>query len=111
MATLDDIARQLGVAKSTVSKALNGADDVSENMRRLVLEKAVELGYSRALRGAAPRIAVFGSPVAMSSAIMAREMKNDEQLAVQLLVWTSLVSALTIFLTACVMMTAGLLGS
>ena len=59
MATLDDIARQLGVAKSTVSKALNGADDVSENMRRLVLEKAVELGYSRALRGAAPRIAVF----------------------------------------------------
>ena len=59
MATLEDIARQLGVAKSTVSKALNGADDVSENMRRLVLEKAVELGYSRALRGAAPRIAVF----------------------------------------------------
>ena len=59
MATLDDIARQLGVAKSTVSKALNGADDVSENMRRAVLEKAVELGYSRALRGAAPRIAVF----------------------------------------------------
>ena len=59
MATLDDIARQLGVAKSTVSKALNGADDVSENMRRAVLEKAVELGYSRALRGAQPRIAVF----------------------------------------------------
>ena len=59
MATLDDIARQLGVAKSTVSKALNGADDVSENMRRAVLEKAVEMGYSRALRGAAPRIAVF----------------------------------------------------
>ena len=59
MATLEDIARQLGVAKSTVSKALNGADDVSEAMRRSVLEKAVELGYSRALRGTAPRIAVF----------------------------------------------------
>lgn len=59
MATLEDIARQLGVAKSTVSKALNGAEDVSETMRRAVLEKAVELGYSRALRGAAPRIAVF----------------------------------------------------
>ena len=59
MATLEDIARQLGVAKSTVSKALNGADDVSETMRRSVLEKAVELGYSRALRGTAPRIAVF----------------------------------------------------
>lgn len=59
MATLDDIARQLGVAKSTVSKALNGADDVSESTRRAVLEKAVELGYSRALRGSIPRIAVF----------------------------------------------------
>ena len=59
MATLDDIARQLGVAKSTVSKALNGADDVSESTRRAVLEKAVEVGYSRALRGATPRIAVF----------------------------------------------------
>ena len=57
----------------------------------------------------APMIAVFGSPVAMSSAIMAREMKNDEQLAVQLLVWTSLASTLTIFLIACVMMGTGLL--
>lgn len=56
---MDDIARQLGVAKSTVSKALNGADDVSDTMRRAVLEKAVELGYSRALRGTRPRIAVF----------------------------------------------------
>ena len=59
MVTLDDIARELGVAKSTVSKALKGADDVSEKMRRAVLEKAVEMGYARALRGAAPRIAVF----------------------------------------------------
>lgn len=59
VATLDDIARQLGVSKSTVSKALNGADDVSDTMRKAVLEKAVELGYSRAFRGASPRIAVF----------------------------------------------------
>ena len=39
MATLDDIARALSVSKSTVSKALNGAEDVSEAMRRSVLEK------------------------------------------------------------------------
>ena len=57
----------------------------------------------------APMIAVFGSPVAMSSAIMAREMKNDEQLAVQLLVWTSLVSVVTLFLVTCVMMSLGFL--
>ena len=58
MATLNDIARTLGIAKSTVSKALNGAEDVSEATRRQVLETAVELGYSRR-RGNQPRIAVF----------------------------------------------------
>lgn len=60
MATLDDIARELGVSKSTVSKALSGARDVSKAMRQTVLEKAVEMGYSRAVRGAElPKIAVF----------------------------------------------------
>lgn len=60
MATLEDIARVLGVTKGTVSKALNGAVDVSEAMRRSVVETAVELGYSRPRRGdEAPRIAVF----------------------------------------------------
>ena len=60
MATLDDIALELGISKGTVSKALNGAKDVSKKMQQAVLEKAVELGYSRMNRGtAAPRIAVF----------------------------------------------------
>ena len=60
MATLDDIARQLGISKSTVSKALSGAKDVSKAMRQTVLEKAVELGYSRGARSAEqPRLAVF----------------------------------------------------
>lgn len=54
-------------------------------------------------------IALFGSPVAVSSAVMAREMHGDEQLATQLLVWTSLASALTVFAIVCVMMGAGLL--
>ena len=57
---MDDIARELAVSKSTVSKALNGAKDVSKAMRQCVLEKAVELGYSRIPRQAdAPRLAVF----------------------------------------------------
>lgn len=43
-------------------------------------------------------LALFGSPVAVSSAIMAGEMENDEQLASQLVVWTSVGSMLTIFL-------------
>lgn len=60
MATLDDIAKTLGVSKSTVSKALSGARDVSKSMRQAVLETAVELGYSRSIRKTtAPRIAVF----------------------------------------------------
>ncbi len=60
MATLDDIAKELGVSKSTVSKALSGAKDVSSAMRQSVLEKAVEMGYSRLPRSTNPlRIALF----------------------------------------------------
>lgn len=47
-------------------------------------------------------IALFGSPVAVSSAVMARSMKNDEQLATQLVVWTSIGSMATIFLIVCI---------
>ncbi|MBR4109922.1 MAG: AEC family transporter [Oscillospiraceae bacterium] len=54
-------------------------------------------------------ISVFGSPVAVSSAIMASGMKNDGQLATQLVVWTSLISIFTLFITICIMMSTGLL--
>lgn len=54
-------------------------------------------------------IALFGSPVAVSSAVMAGSMGNDEQLATQLVVWTSIGSIVTIFLQVCVLMGAGLL--
>lgn len=43
-------------------------------------------------------IAVFATPCAVSGAIMAKEMGADEELAGQLVVWTSLVSTVTIFL-------------
>jgi len=45
MATIKDIAEKLGVSKSTVSKGLNNATDISEEMRRKILETAVEMGY------------------------------------------------------------------
>jgi predicted permease len=54
-------------------------------------------------------VALFASPVAVSSAIMATEMKNDEQLATQLVVWTTLFSALTVFLIVCILMALGLI--
>lgn len=60
MTTLEDIAQALGISKSTVSKALNGAKDVSKAMQQAVVEKAVELGYTRINRSnSLPRIAVF----------------------------------------------------
>jgi hypothetical protein len=40
---------------------------------------------------------------------MAGSMKNDEQLATQLVVWTSLCSIATIFATVCLLMWMGLL--
>lgn len=54
-------------------------------------------------------VALFGSPVAVSSAIMAGEMENDEQLASQLVVWTSVGSVVTIFLLVVGLKSAGLL--
>lgn len=53
--------------------------------------------------------ALYGAPVAVASAIMAGEMKNDGELAGQLVVWTSLLSLITIFLFALVLRAMGLL--
>lgn len=54
-------------------------------------------------------IALFGTPAAVSSAAMAAQMDNDVQLATQLVVWTSIISIVTLFLTVCVLMLTGLL--
>lgn len=54
-------------------------------------------------------IALFGSPAAVSSAVMAAQMGSDEQLAIQLVVWTSILSIVTIFLTVCLLMATGFL--
>lgn len=60
-------------------------------------------------KGAYPMlIALFGSPVAVSSAIMAEQMDGDSQLATQLVVWTSIGSIFTIFLTVFALMACGL---
>ena len=50
MTTMEEIAKRLGVTKGTVSKAINGANDISETMRKTILETAVEMGY-RVSRG------------------------------------------------------------
>ena len=60
MATIDDIARKLHVSKGTVSKALNGAPDIGETMRKSILEAAVEMGYTKPLRrNDSPQFCIF----------------------------------------------------
>ena len=43
--TIQDIADRLGMAKSTVSKAISGATDISEKTRERVLACAGEMRY------------------------------------------------------------------
>ena len=86
---------------------------------RTVLSPAIGLGLAILLNrlgvlrfGAAEYtalVALFGTPVAVSSAIMAGEMGNDEQLAGQYVVWTSLASMFTIFLFVVLLRTMGLI--
>lgn len=54
MTTIQDIADKLGISKSTVSKALNNAPDISETLRKQILETAVELGYTKLRRYKTP---------------------------------------------------------
>lgn len=46
MVTIKDIANRLGISVSTVSKGLSGASDISDDLRQMVLDTAVELGYT-----------------------------------------------------------------
>ena len=53
---------------------------------------------------------MFGTPVAVSSAIMAESIgDNDEQLAGQLVVWTSVASVFSLFAMVFALMSMGLL--
>lgn len=59
--TIRDIAEKLGVAPGTVSKGLNGAKDISESTRKLILDTAVEMGYTtkRAKKAVDHRLVLF----------------------------------------------------
>lgn len=54
-------------------------------------------------------VALFGSPVAVVSAVTAQEMGNDGILAGQLVVWTSVLSIFTLFIFIFVLRAIGLL--
>ena len=92
---------------------------VSGTIGRLILAPLVGIGMAIVLTNMGilscgvneypALIALFGSPVAVSSAVMAGQMGSDEQLATQLVVWTSIGSIVTIFATVCILMAMGLL--
>ena len=76
-------------------------------LMRLVLAPAVGLGtaflgarlgwYALDTAAIATLVAVFGSPCAVASAVMAAEMGADDKLAGQLVVWTSVLGMVSLF--------------
>ena len=69
------------------------------------------LAFADTFSGAqfASLVAIFATPVAVSSVPMAQEMGADAELAGQLVVWTTLVSALSVFLASFLLSLAGIL--
>lgn len=84
---------------------------------RLVICPAAVLGLAIALREPLglttlempTLIAVSSTPVAVSSAVMVQEIGGDDQLAGQLVVWTSVLSVFTVFCIVCLLRLCGLL--
>lgn len=54
-------------------------------------------------------VSLFATPIAVSSAVMVSEIGGDEQLAGQLVVWTSLLSVFSIFITVFIMKSVALI--
>lgn len=74
----------------------------------IVLAKCTNL-LSCGVNEYAVLLGLFGSPSAISGAVVAGQMGGDEQLATQIVVWSSVGSILTVFLLSCGLMAMGLL--
>lgn len=61
MVTIKDIADRLGIAPSTVSKGLNDASDISPELKKLVLDTSIEMGYvtKKMKKGKQKRLCIF----------------------------------------------------
>ena len=69
MVTIKDIANRLGISVSTVSKGINGASDISDELRQQVLDTAIEMGYrsKRMRREQNKRLCIFIENMAYES--------------------------------------------
>jgi len=100
---------EFAVVKSLASKIAVGV------IWRVALTPAIVLTAAYLLASRIPSIndsypaliALFGSPIAVSSAIMVNEMGGDRQLAAQLVVWSTISSIVTIFFTIVIMKYVG----
>lgn len=45
--TAQDIANELGLSRNTVSKALNNRNSIAETTRKIVIQKAMDMGYKK----------------------------------------------------------------
>ena len=84
------------------TKAFKGVLTFTVLVRLFIIPTIVMVaGYIFGLRDAvsfAIFIAAFGTPIAVSSSPMAMEMHQDADLAGQIVIWTSVVSAISLFL-------------
>ena len=97
--TINDIAKHLNLAKSTVSKALNGYSDVSLETRELVIKTARELGYQPSAaarnlrRGRTDKIGLFLNTsieyvVDYLSGIIPGAVRTSQEFGKNLLIYT-----------------------
>ncbi len=102
---------EMSVVKSLAKDIIHGT------LWRIVLVPGIVLTAAYMLRNIYPAIAdalpaliaLFSAPVAVSSVIMAHEMHADDQLAGQLVVWTSIGSVFTVFIIVVVFRSLGML--
>lgn len=72
--TIDDIAIELGISVSTVSRALNNHPRISDATKQKVLRKAKELGYKPGMSDYGKKLVSSGQIVAMVCSQMANRM-------------------------------------
>ena len=78
--TIEDVARHLGVAKGTVSRALNGYPDVSPATRKRISDTAEKLGYrpsSIARKLKAKRVDAIGIVLPMADNLIADHFLSE----------------------------------
>ena len=89
--TMQDIADSCGLSRNTVSKIFNGRGAVPDSTRRMVLERARELGYRR-LPDVEEDHGDTSEPRAQSIALFSRHMPSDHHFGI------SFVSAIASYL-------------